>query len=162
MSPWSDPFTPDEVSRCRVLLHRGTGVVSAAIRWQTRSPFTHASILMPNGMVIESREFHGVRTALVDTTDGVDAFNVVGAGGGVWRDAIRFCFQHLGAGYDWTSVLRFVSRRQGRNATRWFCSELVFAAFESAGIRLLERTRAELVSPAMLSLSPLLVPSGTP
>ena len=34
---------------------------------------------------------------------------------------------------------------------KWFCSELVFAAFKKAGINLMDRTDAWLLSPTILS-----------
>lgn len=49
-------------------------------------------------------------------------------------------------------VARFVTRRQAdrESAGKWFCSELVFAAFQAAGIDLLARTEAWEVSPGLL------------
>lgn len=43
-----------------VCLHRGTSVVSRLIRWQNRSDYSHASLMLPMGQHIESREGKGV------------------------------------------------------------------------------------------------------
>ncbi len=155
----SDPVMTNRTTPA-VLLFRGRGAISALIRWQTRSPFSHAALLMPDGRIVESWQGAGVRVkALADWSD-IDVFDVPSMSAGQWNDALRFATDFVGAGYDYRSVMRFVSRRGASEDGRWFCSELVFAALQAAGVDLLERIAASEVSPGLLSLSPLLRPRG--
>ncbi len=143
-----------------VALHRGRGFIAKAIQWQTRSAYSHASVVFEgSGVVIEAREFKGVRSILWDEVvakgEQVDVFRVKGlvpeAEGAVWE----FLQAQLGKPYDYTMVARFITRRQGarEESGKWFCSELVFAALAKAGVRLLERIEPWAVSPGVLSLS---------
>lgn len=145
-----------------ILLYRGRGPVSRVIRWQTRSPYSHASILLPDGVtVIESIQFKGVHLrSLFDPkfTDPFDAFSLAHATIGQWAQIETFARAELGAGYDYRNIFRFVTRTTSGHDTRWFCSELVFAAVASAGIKLLERIEPWAVSPGDLALSPILQP----
>lgn len=148
-----EPLLP----RCRVLLFRGRGVISTLVRWQTRSIYSHAALLLPNGQILESWQGAGVRVRSLSDWSGVDCFRVQGMTGDQWGQALRFAYRQIGAGYDYISVARFVSRRNAPDNGRWFCSELVAAALQVAGVQLLARVDPAEVSPAMLSWSPLLI-----
>jgi len=45
----------------KIALYRGNSFIGKAIRWQTRGIYSHASIVLPEGDVIEAKEFCGVR-----------------------------------------------------------------------------------------------------
>ena len=121
---------------------------------------------------IEAREFKGVRRsdgAKVDEVlerhpkASVDLFEVRTATGfELKRERVEACLKfavdQIGKGYDYTMVARFISRRQAsrRTSGKWFCSELVFAALQKAGVDLLARTEPWEVSPGQLARSPLL------
>jgi hypothetical protein len=166
--PRSASLAGTYLSGCRVLLFRGRGLMSTLIRWQTRSQYSHAALLAPNGTMIESWQGAGVRVKAlpVATSDfqGIEPFGVVGMEAGEWRQAIAWARGQVGCGYDYRGVLRFVSRRKALPDRRWFCSELVYAALALAGNRLLSLGSGEagIVSPGMLALSPLLVPLPWP
>lgn len=67
----------------------------------------------------------------------------------------------VGKGYDWGGILHFITRpiADHDNKARWFCSELIFAAYQiAAGINILERIVANRVYPSILIASPLLKP----
>ncbi len=145
-----------------IALHRGTGLISRAIQWQTRSHYSHASVMCRNGCGIEAREGKGVRITsdwlkFKAPGEQVDLFTVK-----VTEEQANsieaFLLDQVGKKYDWTMVLRFVSRRQAARdeSGKWFCSELVFAAFQQAGIDLLRDTQPWEVSPGLLGRSPLL------
>jgi len=67
-----------------------------------------------------------------------------------------FLMEQIGKPYDFRSVFRFLSRTAARKNGKWFCSELVTAALNYAGIHPLARVEPENVSPGMLALSPIL------
>lgn len=163
------PPTPSETSdalmlsrspRLRVLLFHGHGLISALIRWQTRSDYSHAAIQLDDGSIIEAWQGAGVRKlpGLKRGIEGIDAFEITAP------------YDHLAVlefldsvlvdndGYDYWSVVRFVSRRRAKQNKKWFCSELVFAAIQAAGLNLFQRTHPWEVSPGLLARSPHLRP----
>lgn len=147
----------EPLDRCRVLLFRGRGAISTVVRWQTRSVYSHAALLLPDGRILESWQGSGVRIRELSDWSGIDRFRVAGITASQWGRAISFAEDQVGSGYDYISVLRFVSRRNAPENGRWFCSELVAAALQVAGVQLLARVDPAEVSPAMLSWSPLLI-----
>ncbi len=145
----------------RVALYKGRGIVSKLILWQSRGHFSHAAKVLPDNSVIESREFKGVQKRPhfrpVEGQETVRLFEVETTP--VQDLAINaFLVDQLGKGYDYLSILRFITRQNTNRYTRgtWFCSELVFSAFRHAGIDLLARIDAWAVSPGQLATSPLL------
>lgn len=141
----------------RVLLFRGTGLIGWLIKWQTRSPYSHAALLYPDGRtVIEAREFRGVRHHVLTAKEWatVDAFEVTSMDAEQWAAAFAKAESMLGQGYDYWAVLKFVSRRPARQNGRWFCSELVCNVLASVGCALLERMPCHETHPGHLRLSP--------
>lgn len=140
-----------------IALFRGKGLISAAIRQQTRGAYTHAAWLFPNGQVIESHFCGGVQ--LSDSPfvlNGIDAdFDVfavkclTGVQCGVISSFLR---ARLGRRYDTLGIIRFLAGVNRDNENRWFCSELVAEACETAHRPLLN-TAAWKVSPETLSWS---------
>lgn len=144
-----------------IALHRGSGIVSRLIRWQQRGEWSHASVILRSGAVIESREFIGVRQLPKLTAakgELIQVFSVECTD--EQADKIEeFLKAQIGKKYDYPMVLGFMSRssREGQQSGgKWFCSELAFAAFLRNGIALLARIDPWAVSPPHLSYSPLL------
>ena len=147
----------------KVLLFKGRGFVSWAIRWQTRSGYSQAALLLDdNQTVIEAWQGAGVRVKQMDDWKDVEAFEIAGITSDQVKIAQGFAADQVGAGYDWWSVIRFITRENLPPNRKWFCSELVFEALRTAGIRLLERIDASEVSPALLSLSTRLIAIPNP
>lgn len=154
--------------RITINLHRGTSLIGRLIRWQTRSPYSHASLILPGGIFIESREGIGVQcrflaetTAAVPGAPGetIEQYTLAATPGQATAIA-RFAKAQVGKPYDYTMVARFVSRRgpSRRQSGKWFCSELVYAALAHGGIDLLRATAPWEVSPGLLAKSPHLQP----
>lgn len=150
-----------------ICLHRGTSLIGRLIRWQTRSAYSHASIVTPDGWFIEAREGIGVRALSllpnqpIPAAKGeqVDKFHIEATHAQV-RAIVAFARAQTGKPYDYTMVARFVSRRAESRASagKWFCSELVYAALQAAGLEPLRATQPWEVSPGLLARSPLLQP----
>lgn len=156
---------PDSSPVCRVALFAGGDPIAWIVRWQTRAPYSHAALLMPCGQrVIEAYPGVGVRIRHLGPEDweNITLFDIEGMTPDLSRQVLAFAERERGKGYDWRSVLRFVSRTPARENGRWFCSELVYAALAHVGIRLLERISAHNVSPGMLPLSHKLLPVAEP
>jgi uncharacterized protein YycO len=144
----------------KVLLFKGGDPISWIVKVQSRSIYSHAALLIPGtSQCIESYPGSGVRIRELSAKEfeRADIYDVRGMTPAMWEKAIEFARSQIGMGYDWWSVIRFVSKRPARENQRWFCSELVHKAISEAGIRLLERIPSAEVSPAHLAISPLLV-----
>ena len=148
-----------------VVLFRGSGLASRAIRWLTKSPYSHAALVF----LFEGRVYcleavgSGVRLSLISEVlaryhGGIDHFDVPGASEDQRRGALGFAFQQLGKLYDKTGIWRFLlsivtgRRRRVREDQAWFCSELVAAAYRRHGLALVPESAAY-TSPADLALS---------
>jgi uncharacterized protein YycO len=148
------------LSSGRVLLFRAGGPIGKLIGWQTRSPYSHAALLDTDGItIIEAMQGHGVRRRPLTLADlkHCDVFDVANLTADGWERALQFAHAEVGSGYDYRSIFRFLTRRAAGSDTRWFCSELVFAALQEARVNLLERTHAWAVAPGHLAWSPLLI-----
>ncbi len=142
-----------------VKIHLGCpkGWIGKLIGWQTRSPYCHAAVTV-NGWTYEAgRNGMDPVTCYEERPQEWEDFHAE-----ISQDAAdtmqAFLDAQLGKPYDVTMVLRFLSRRQEtrKSKGRWFCSELVAAAFQEAGRPLLARTEPWEVSPGLLARSPLL------
>jgi uncharacterized protein YycO len=149
-----------------VLLFRGRGLASLAIRWRTRSPYSHVGLVFRFADHVYCLEAvgSGVRLILVSEVlrryhGGIDYYAVMQATEVERQGAIAFCMAQLGRLYDKPGIWRFlVAILFGRTpAVRedrsWFCSELVAAAYRRQG-RPLTPLRVAYTSPADLALSP--------
>ena len=150
-----------------VQLHRGTSWISKAIKFQSRSEYSHASVLLPGGDMIESKEGIGVRILHPGDAEHtryqseafrgkIDQFDVLVTNACAAR-AEQFWRDQEGADYDYRGVLRFLIRRKAALDKNWFCSELVFDGFRAGGLALLSRTAGWEVAPGMLARSTRLI-----
>lgn len=143
----------------KILAYKGTGLVSKLIRLQTRSEYSHVAIQLLDGTVVEAWAAGGVRhvasplEAHKSKTE-IDVFLLTEEfdSGAV----LQFLNSQLGKKYDFRSIFRFLTRRSSPLDDRWFCSELVLAAFRMGGLELLARVPSSEVSPRDITISPLL------
>lgn len=136
------------------------GWIGKLIGWQTRSPYCHAAITVEGWTYEAGRNGMDPVTCYEERSQDWDDY-AVEVPDGLTTIMQSFLDAQLGKPYDVTMVLRFITRRQEtrRCKGRWFCSELVAAAFQTAGIPLLARTEPWEVSPGLLARSPLLKPA---
>ena len=138
--------------KVRILLYRGHGLISWAIRWQTRSQYSHAAFLL-DSTVYESVYPTGVRSRRVEPTDAFmsDCYYAwvsedQYAGLGEW------CKARIGCKYDKTAILRFIDRHHNHVNRKYFCSEYVVEGLLHIGVQLL-RAPAWKISPGLLGMS---------
>lgn len=145
----------------RIALFKGTDPIGRLIRLQTRSQYSHAAILRSDDSVVEATgkplpfgDVAHVESISSQHPKGiaVDIF-AVDAPFEVEK-ADRWLENTLGMGYDFRSVLRFVTRVPADVNERYFCSEHVFAYWLAGNVKLLERIEPHHVAPWMLALSP--------
>jgi len=145
--------------------YRGRSLVSKAIKWFTRSEYSHVAYIAESGYVYEAWRprvrkcvsvHHGhtpgtildlYRWNMTDTEE--LAF-------------VQYLESKVGARYDTRGVLGFMSRRAGaQRDSRLFCSELLLDASRHAHAPLLRLVPSYAVSPGHLSSSPLLWGCGS-
>lgn len=141
-----------------IALFHGRGFISAAIRWQTRGAYSHAAILTREGTIVEAWQGAGVREKKITNLNGVDLYDVPGMSDEQWDGAIAFMRSHIGDGYDYWAIVRFISRRNMPANDNWFCSELVFEAMTRNDVHLFLRIVASAVSPSLIGISPRIEP----
>jgi uncharacterized protein YycO len=152
----------------KILLFRGRGISSALIRWQTWSKYSHVAVYLDDGSIIESEPGIGVRH--LSLPKGCEAEFCAERGGclvltpvidaGQEAQIIRFLKLQVGKPYDWRGVFRFVLPFIKHNPldsmihqNRWFCSDVLAAAFDFAGCPLLYRIPFYKVSPEKITYS---------
>ncbi|MDE2104757.1 MAG: hypothetical protein KGL39_46400 [Patescibacteria group bacterium] len=145
----------------KILLHRGTGLVSRLIRWQTRSAYSHAGLLMDDGRVVEAWWPRVRLTPCIGAghprCERIDVFVFADPLTALENRIMEMSARKLvGRPYDWQSVARFLTRERSVENRRLFCSELVFEVCHKAGRELLSRTQPWRVPPDWIARSPLL------
>ena len=149
-----------------LLLFRGKGPFSVAIRLMTGSTYSHVGLvyLFDNRVYVIEAVGAGVRLILMSELmkryhGGIDYYEVVRATPKQRRQAIGFCFEQLGKLYDNPGIVRFLilllfkRRLSAGEDQAWFCSELVAAAYRKQDL-VLTPELAEYTSPNDLALSP--------
>lgn len=139
-----------------ILLYSGRSVISWAIRWQTRSKFSHAAFQFGDS-IIESVEGIGVRQRFFESSDANAKRLAVELTEKQYYNLLTWAQSHIGEKYDWIAILRFLSRRSWYRDDTWFCSEFVFAGLESVGKLLFKNTEPWEVSPGLIDRSPILI-----
>lgn len=142
-----------------IVFFRGSGLIAAGIRWQTRGDFAHCGWLARDGNFYEAHGAHGVTRSAspwAHNLGGAAFYEVRGMSETAHEAVTDFCRSLVGRGYDWLGAVRFLSGVNRNNPARWFCSELVAEACETAGCRLLN-TASWRISPVTLSWSPKLL-----
>ncbi len=150
-------------------LVKGTGFYDKLIRWYTRSDFTHAEFAWPldkanppqwlgaqpkGGVAIRSADYLG---AVDSCVYGVSVTN------SQFRNIGRYLQQQLGMAYDWKAIVNMGKfDHDVLSPDKWFCSELVFAAFAANGRDVLQAplSQRDRITPRDLGLSMELVPAG--
>ena len=142
----------------KILAYRGKSVTSKAIRWLTRSEYSHIAVELDDGMTVEAWQLDGVverinyREGHTPGTE-VDVFAIKGPVDS--SRAEKFLRDKIGAKYDWLNVFRFIYRKPSIENRRWFCSELAEYAIAEGFVTLLRGNKST-HSPRDTVMSPLL------
>jgi len=140
----------------------GKSFGSWVIRFRTWSNVTHVALVDLETMrtceawrgsvqmVDSPMELHtpGTRILLYELKDGLSELQE--------QDLWGFLEEQEGKPYDWGAILGFGLRQEKEDPSKWFCSELAAAAYESVGVPLLERVPRYKIYPELLTYSTLL------
>jgi uncharacterized protein YycO len=144
----------------RILIgqYNGKSFFSKLIMVKTFSNITHTSAFLNDEVVIEAwgggvekrtwREGHTkgtrIRIMRVDCTKEQE------------EKFYAFLESQKGKKYDRAGIFGIAFSVKTENPNKWFCSELIFAAAQYAGIELLKRIEAHKVYPGLIDVSPML------
>jgi len=134
----------------------GSDDVSVLIERFTRSPYSHALLILPDGSLWESAPGKGVQHlpsfAAAYGDQKVDVFQMP-LSDAQTAAILAFCQSRNGTPYAWKGDAAFVTGggMGDPDPGSLFCSEFVFAAFQAAPIDLLANIPAWLVPPAALA-----------
>lgn len=147
----------------KLLMYRGKSLVSKAVKLQTRSPYSHAAVQFSDGKIIEAWHtggkwpWEGTVRWIAHPWEGhspntpVDTYLLAES---YEEDAAReYAELQTGKKYDFSSVFRFVSRRDAASNDKMFCSELAWEICNAGGLVLLHANPAHL-APGHLVMSP--------
>jgi len=132
------------------------GPVSSIIRFFTWSTISHVDFVVPNGL-LGAREM-GVKIRPWGTGNPTrDIIAHVDCTDEQAQAVYKFAYEQIGKPYNYLGIVGIVIRHDFPSKNRWFCSELVIAAFQSAGIPLVNINQVGRVSPEMLLESPFVI-----
>lgn len=104
---------------------------SAMIRWDTRCDYSHAGFLdTANNLTFSSMLVGGVAWRTVQKLNPSKMLRLLFPGTDA---ALSWAQTQQGKRYDWSAIAGMGADRNWRDPNRWFCSELVAAAFEKTG-----------------------------
>lgn len=128
-----------EQKQIHIEFSTGGGMISRLIRWFTWGRWSHVAIRMPEGDVIEAKEFRGViRREVTYEQKEIVSVTVTPEQYAVFETALR---SQLGKSYDWRAILGFVFRRDWERTDYWICSELVAWALKQANVNVVHEKR---------------------
>jgi len=140
-----------------IRLVSGKGLSSSLIKIGTFSKWSHVDLMTRDGKLLGARMDGGVqiREAGYDVPFVEQAYVDVPLTASREEAVWRFALEQVGKGYDMSAILGIAFRRDWREDDKWFCSELVAAAFEAAGKPLLNtQEMRNRITPRDIALSP--------
>jgi uncharacterized protein YycO len=134
-------------------------LVSALIRDKTFCAYSHVEFVLNDGTTLGAHAEGGVaiRPANYDNFTKIAVFNVPVATDEVKASILAFAMAQVGKPYDFGAIAGLVLNRDWRNTSKWFCSELVAAAFEQGQPLLRVADSVDRITPRDVLLSLCLV-----
>lgn len=134
----------------------GPGFVSDFIKFWTWSEWSHVDVWTPDGW-LGARSNGGVQIRPWDYTKvDKEEIRVITLDDATEANIMNWLHAQIGKPYDYLAIAGMPFRQDWQNDSRWFCSELVAAAFAQAGVPLLDADHYNRITPRDLYLSPLL------
>jgi uncharacterized protein YycO len=135
----------------------GTGPISRAIEFWTWSSWSHVDVMTPDGW-LGARFVGGVQVRPWDyvTTYGKSEIRGISLDPDVEARIMSYLYDQVGKPYDFGAIAGMMVRRDWKNESKWFCSELVIASFAVNGVDLLNTSTMNRISPRDLYMTPLL------
>jgi len=143
----------------RIGLWLGKSPVSRIIQWHTRSIYSHAGFLTRDHQVIEAVATGMRIRPLNDDPKRLHWFDIPDLSISGWETAEAWLRKQvrIGTPYNYSGLFAFVLRHRALAHNMLFCSQSIFAAVKLGGVELLARCSEDLVAPALLAYSPLMI-----
>lgn len=131
-------------------------LVCGLIRAFTWSEFSHVDVVMPNGKLLGARAKGGVSELNSDYEPKAKVAYYFIHGLTLTQEGLVYQFlqSQLGKPYDYGAVAGWLLHRDWQSPIKWYCSELVAAAFLYAGVPLLNLEKVNRIVPGLLMLAP--------
>lgn len=140
----------------RLIFTRNDTIWSSLIRWAQWSEYSHVSVIIGDD-VISARFWGGVqREALSSLLAHASGYIVATVDASDKKRVEAFILGEVGKPYDWKAVIGIGIHRDWHDDKAWCCSELVAAALEYAGTRVVSKQISR-VTPQDLLQSPLVI-----
>jgi uncharacterized protein YycO len=126
------------MSEIKIVLSSTNSIGAKFLKWHQRSEWAHVEVEYDN-------YFIGARTSGVDKfdLDTVPEKHIVGilkCTRGQKARFDEFIHSQIGKKYDWKAYVGFLfNKKSEQEQHRWFCSELILAACDYAGIQLFNK-----------------------
>ena len=153
--------------------YRGIGLLSRGIELFTRSEWSHSCVVFPpkeegdKFVLVEAWGFKGV--VKVEEHDLISCLSVNHHPGTrvdifeievteiAYDRAMEFAMQQVGHKYDWSLIIKFLTRKPAKENGRWICSELTGEICKTAGYQL-QRMPTWRMNPDHVGISPVIKP----
>lgn len=137
---------------------RGSGTAAWVVRCFTWSWCAHVGFkIVGDDRVLDATPERGVAYRVAKDDRSTRYFRV-DLSADIVADAHAWAARHIGLSYDWGGALGIGFHQDWHHPRSWFCSELVAASFEQAGLPLLRADWIDRITPRDLLLSPYLIP----
>lgn len=134
----------------------GKGFESGFIEFWTWSDWSHVDVWTPDGW-LGARSDGGVQIRAWNYCDfKKEEIRVIELDAPTEAKIMTWLDDQRGKKYDYLALLGMPIRDDLDDRNRWFCSELIAAAFKQAGVPLLNADHLNRITPRDLYLSPLL------
>lgn len=135
----------------------GTGPISRAIEFWTWSSWSHVDVMTPDGW-LGARLIGGVQVRPWDYVTSYGKAEIWGISLDAETEAriMTYLYAQVGKPYDFGAIAGMLVRRDWKNDSKWFCSELVIASFAACGVYLLNTSMMNRISPRDLYMTPML------
>jgi uncharacterized protein YycO len=133
---------------------RGSGLADWIVRASTFADYAHVGFKLNDGLVLDATPSNGVTFREAQDDGTTIYFQPLAPKAHIDR-AVEWAKLQIGRPYDWSAIAGFVFRRDWHSDdSKWFCSELIEAAFSNAGWPLLRDSKHfDRITPRDLLLS---------
>lgn len=146
-----------------ILLFKNTGLIDAAIRWETDSEYTHVATDIGDGLLFESYPGIGCRIRPYSNDEpGLFRFRVKDSNPSVYRLHLGWLLLQNGDKYDFRGIAGFALDLPWlHEAGEWYCSEIASVYQAMCGYQLCldkegKMKDPRLTSPGCLAIGPLI------
>ena len=148
-----------------ILLFYRSGLMSNIIKFGTGSKYSHVAVCVNANMNLLIEAQGSVRAADIRTMTDYDVFRIKEIYQYNLDKVVSFLVSKLNSKYDYAGVI-FLGIlklfRLKKMANKWqkdrdyFCSEILYSAFEAGGLQIVDKETAGVVSPADIANSPII------